>query len=475
MTELNGDIPRWGFGEVLRLSAPASAGMLSRTITQFVDSLMVSRLGPAVFAGQSIGGLIAFIPESFALGVIGVVNTFVSQNGGAGRNARCGQYTWAGLALVAVYMAFVLPLAGLGQQIFSLVGHDPLVQPMEALYFRYMILAMPITLAIKVLEGFFYGIHRPSIVFVAAFIANALNALGDYALIFGKFGFPQMGLKGAAIATLCCWAIQLAILATVFLMPSMHQRYKTRRPRDARLWQCKDIMRIGWPAGLSFAMDVITWSVFTVILIGAFGTVHLAAANAAGRYMHLSFMPAIGISIAVTALVGKYVGKGRPDVAIMRTKAAAVVAVVYMGACGVAFLLLRHTLIRVFVNADPGMATDGIDPSDIVTYGGRMMICAAVFQMFDAIGIVYSGALRGAGDTRWPMVISVSLAFVMLVGGGSIMVKFLPQLTSLGPYMAATAYVMVFGLAMLRRFRSGKWQEIDLLGAAEGPAEDRQS
>ena len=92
------------------------------------------------------------------------------------------------------------------------------------------------------------------------------------------------------------------------------------------------------------------------------------------------------------------------------------------------------------------------------------MICAAVFQLFDAAGIVFNGALRGAGDTRWPMIAAVALSLSVLVGGGWCMVKFLPQLTSLGPYIAATVYIIILGSAMAWRFESGHWRRIDLLG-----------
>jgi MATE family multidrug resistance protein len=426
---------------------------------------MVSWVGPSVFAGQSVGGLVAFLPESFAIGALSVVNTFVSQNLGARRDRRCGQYAWSGAIMVAAFMVLVLPLAAFGRQIFAAIGHSPAVQTNEVLYFRYMILSMPVTLSISVLEQFFYGIHRPRVVFAAAIAANALNIVGDYVLIFGKLGLPALGLRGAAIATMSCWGVQLTILASVFLSGRMHARYATRNARAARLWQCKDIVRIGWPAGLNFIIDIACWNVFTVFLVGRFGTGQLAAANVAARYISLSFMPAVGISVAATALVGRYVGEGRLHLARLRVRTAAVAAVIYMGVCGAAFLAFRHNLIGAFVNiGDQRAAAEGIDLSSIVTYGGRIMVCAAVFQMFDAIGIVYTGALRGAGDTRWPLVVSGVMAVVMLVGGATAMVLLLPQLQSLGPYLAATAYIIALGGVMFWRFRSGTWEKIDLLG-----------
>ncbi len=443
--------------------------MLGRTLTQFIDSMMVSRLGPITITAQSIGGLVAFVPESFSIGALGVVNTFVSQNLGAGRLKRCGQYAWAGLAIAAVLAAIIYPLAIFAGPLFALIGHEPAVQTGEVLYFRYMILSVPVTMSIRVLEAFFYGLHRPTVVFTASIIANLFNIAGNYVLIFGKFGFPAMGLEGAAIATVASWGLQLAILLAVFLRPEMHRLYGTRHIRAARLRQCLGILRIGWPAGIRFFVDIFTWSIFTTILIGRFGTEHLAAATIAVRYMTLSFMPAIGISLATTALVGRYIGQGRPDLARRRAHTALRVAMVYMGACATAFWIWREPMIRMFLAVSP-TAADGLDLDMIVSIGGRIMICAAIFQLFDAIGITFSGALRGAGDTLRPMIFSIVLNLVILIGGGYLMVKYFPQLESIGPYIAATVYVIVLGIMMAWRFEGGAWRKIDLLGRGKANA-----
>ncbi len=165
MTDSIDKTPRWGLGEVLRISGPASMSMLNRVVTQFVDGRMIVPLGAATVTGQFIGGMVAFMLESFARGVLGVVNTYVSQNLGAGRRRRCGQYTWAGLLVVLVFAVVLCPLAAVAESIFALTRHAPDIQAMAVTYFRYMILSAPLALTIRVLEGFFYGIHRPRIVF----------------------------------------------------------------------------------------------------------------------------------------------------------------------------------------------------------------------------------------------------------------------------------------------------------------------
>ena len=452
-----------GVVEVLRVGLPASASMLGRTMTQFVDGVMVARTGQAAFIGQGVGALVAFVPEAFSIGIIGVINTFVSQNLGAGRSRRCGQYAWAGLGICGILSAIFLPLFFLAKPLFSLINHAADVQINEVLYFRYMILAMPLTMSIRALESFFYGLHKPRVVVTISIFANAVNVVGNYVLIFGKFGMPAMGLKGAAIATVASWSLQFTILLIVFLSRNTHLRFGTRFVRAVRFSHFRDIFRVGWPAGISFFIDLTTWTVFTTLLVGHFGKTHLAAAQAAARYMTLSFMPAIGMSIATTALVGRYIGMGRRDLARKRAHCALRITMIYMGVCALIFFFFRHWLIGLFAHHNPVGLDKEVAMQEMIVVGGRIMICAAVFQLFDACNIIFNGALRGAGDTRWPMVVMFMLSTVVLVGGGTAMVIYLPQLKSLGPYIAATAWVVLLAPILTWRFESGAWRKINLL------------
>jgi len=229
-----------------------------------------------------------------------------------------------------------------------------------------------------------------------------------------------------------------------FLRRRNDRQFQTRSTWRLRAGLCRDILRVGWPAGVHFGLDV-----------------------AATRYMHVSFMPAVGIGIACTALVGRYIGLGRPDLARRRAHAAVSVAMAYMGLCGLCFFLFRHPLIAMFTQLQPaaGEAAQAAEMNaKILSIGTTVLICAAVFQCFDAVGIVFVGALRGAGDTFWPMVITFVLAWTMVIGGGAAMIRWMPELGSIGPWIAASVYVIVLGVVMAWRFESGAWRRIDLLG-----------
>src|SRR5262249_21134174 len=158
------------------------------------------------------------------------------------------------------------------------------------------------------------------------------------------------------------------------------------------------------------------------------------ANNYVFRYMAVSFMPAFGISTAVTALVGRYIGRGRPDIAIRRAHLGFAVAVTYMLCCGALFVLLRHQLIGLFT----------VD-ENVLRMGATFLIFAAVYQLFDAMYIVYYGALRGAGDTFVPALATAGLCWSITVVGGYLVARFATQLGPAGPWYVASIYGVILG------------------------------
>ncbi len=481
MTELHNDKPTLGVGEVLRMAVPAAAGMISATIMQFIDGVMVSKMvGPQALGAQFTSGILSFVPATLVMGICTVINTFVSQNLGAGRLRRCGQYAWHGLYLAAIFGTLLTPLAMAGPWLFDQIarlivylgGKAPSAEviQMQVTYFRVLVLGMPLMLMCRALGQFYFGIHRPGIVVVVSLCAVVVNVTANYALIGGLWFIPAMGLKGAAIGTVIGWGFAFVLLFAVFLAPR-HERYKTRSTWRVRLRLWRDILRVGWPAGMQFFIDILAWSVFNSVLVARFGEAHKAASAAAIRYMHLSFMPAIGIGIACTAVVGRHIGEGRRDIARRRAHAAALIAVVYMGACGLAFWVFRYPMVSLFAKVPDaaGMSTDeaAIMHEAIINIGAKVLICAAIFQAFDGIAVVFIGALRGAGDTFWPMLISFVLSWSVIVGGGYAAMRWLPQLESIGPWIAASVYIILLGLVMAWRFETGAWRKIDLLGRAQ--------
>jgi MATE family multidrug resistance protein len=293
-------------------------------------------------------------------------------------------------------------------------------------------------------------------------------------------GIGPLGVNGAALGTLIGTGIELLIPMLVFLGPRMHARYHTRSVWQPSWEPIQGILRVGWPAGIMLANEMICWWWLMSRLVPMAGEAAAvaggsepggAAARAAGviansagwialRYMHLSFMPAVGLSIAVTAIVGRCLGMNRPDLAVRRTYLGLAISMAYMGLCALGFILYRQWMILQFVAA--GTAEETV--RQLLATGSAIMIAAAVFQLFDAMAITIGGALRGAGDTVWPGVATLVASWVCIVGIGRWMIEIAPQLGALGPWVGASLYIMVLGVLFTGRFLGGKWRRIDLLG-----------
>ena len=458
-----------GMRDVLRLALPAALTMLGPVLIRFVDALMVSRLpgeaGPNCLYAQGVAAMTVFSAESFFTGVMSVLNTFVGQNLGAGRLDRCGRYAWSAVWASLLPASLLASLAFFAEPIFSLYGHEPGLRAMEVMYFRYMMVAQFLTLPAAALETFFFGVHRGGIVLLVSVIANLVNIAMNILLVYGMCGFPRLELQGSALASITAWAVRLAILLAAFLSPAVSRRFGTRRNMRPDGGCVKDLLRVGWPAGVSFFNDVLPWTIFQNSIVAFFGKAHLDATAIAFRYIPLSFMPAVGISVATTAIVGRCIGMGRPDLARRRAHAALRLAMIYMGLCGLAMGLFGEPLMRFFVELE-GDPSSAALRGQIVSIGRWVMVCAAFFQLFDAVGIIYSGALRGAGDTRWPMAVLVSLSWSLVVGCGFLAAWAVPSLGSIGPWIVCSVYVVVLGLAMAWRFERGKWEKIRLVPGA---------
>ena len=444
--------PRWdGLLEVLGMAWPIILGIMSFTVMQFVDQVMVSRLGRDALAAVGSAGIWAFTLSTFFLGVVRCVATFASQSLGRGEKENCAHYTWQGIYIAVMTGAVALLLWPLAGPLFRLMRHSEAVTRLELVYFRvrlfgYVFIAWQASLA-----SFYEAVNRPRIPMYVALVSNVLNVVLDYVLIFGKWGFPAFGIGGAAVATVVSLATQVALLQWVFTGREMNREYNTRRAYGIDAVKIRELLRIGWPNGIAFLLDVATWGVFTSIIVGGLGTVQLAAHNAASNFMHLSFMPALGLNHAVAAIVGRWIGRGDIATAKARTYTAMRLAMVYMFVMGIVLAVFGRYLIWRCFSTDP----------EVIRLGRMLLILAAVFQAFDAVNITCIGALRGAGDTRW-------MAVAMFVAAYSVFLPlslFLARMLgwgAVGAWIGATVYVIGLSGVLFGRFRGERWRHISI-------------
>lgn len=440
---------RGSYTEVWHLAYPAVMTMLSQTMMSFADAAMVGRLGAAELAGVGLAGTLVWGIYSFFNGLVNGVNTFVAQDYGAQQYKAIGVMTWQGIYFSLISGVAILLLGSYSRSLFALLGPAPEVQAIGTTYARIRMAGGVFVVLWMCFSSFLRGLGDTRTPLKVTIIANIINIFGDYVLIFGKLGFPKLGIEGAAIATVLANLIGTIYFFVIFISKQNDNLYGTRSNWRPNLYHMKRLARIGVPIGVQWVLDMGGFIVFSAI-IGRIGTAELAASEAALRLMSLSFMPVYGFSIAATTLVGQYIGANEHPLAVRSGNTALRLGMYYTLGIACLFLTIPGILIAV-INSDP----------KVVAIGKNILRLVALFQVFDGIGIVCSGCLRGAGDTRWTMYVAVGYAWLIFVplayAGG-----FLLNGGAFGAWAGATAYIIALGVTFYWRFKSGKWRSIKL-------------
>jgi MATE family multidrug resistance protein len=442
--------PRSALVELLYLAMPTVAQMASYTLMQFINTWQLSRLGTDEPTATGNAGIISFAIMCFGVGVLFLVNTLVSQHYGRGEYRACGKFLWQGIWFSFVYSMLLFPLLPVFPRMFNVFGHPAQLVRMEASYMRIVTSLMIFQLIATACGQFLLAANRPNSVLLAAFVAVCCNVASAWVMIFGHFGFGPMGVYGAAWATCFGTFVEMGMLLMLVFGSDLRERFNTLdwrfRAREFLL-----LVRYGAGSGIQILADVLAWSLFMALVMAQLGEATMAANLFTLRYMSVSFMPAYGISQAVTALVGRYIGAGKPDIAVRRAHLAFALGGAYMLGCGVIMTVARYPLIHVFTR----------DP-EVVRVGVVLLIFAGVYQLFDAMYVIYNGALRGAGDTFIPAMVTATLCWSITVAGGYWIAHTWPRIGVIGPWSAASFYGVVSGIFMWRRFHSGLWKQIKL-------------
>lgn len=449
--------------ELLRLAAPVIAMMVSRLLMTFIDFVMVSQLGTEAQAAISPASFFVFVAGCLGLGVAHAVQTYVSQANGRGEPRLAGPYAWQSFYIAGLFILVTAPLAATTPTWFgwlaTLGQHSQAVSEMEVTYVEIALWSVPPSIICIGLNGLFTGVQRPWITFGAVVASLATNLVGNWVLIFGHWGFPALGIAGAAYATVLAWAVRAAVLTLAMLRADFDRQYNTRRSMAFNAARLFDLLKVGGPTAIGWLLDVGSWAVFMMLIIPPYGTAAMAANNVGVQYMHLSFMPAIGLAIGLCSQVGFAIGAGRPELARLRARVAFRLTAAYMGSVGLLFLLAGRPLVSL-MNNDPA----------VIHAGGPVLIWAAIFQVFDAMAITYMNALRGAGDTRWPALVMSILCWVVFIGGGYAFSRAVPQLGISGPWSMCTLYIIIIGLLLAWRWFGGRWEAIRLFADPAAPA-----
>ena len=309
------------------------------------------------------------------------------------------------------------------------------------------------------LSTFFAGRGQTQAVLRVNVLATAVNVVLDWLLIFGKGGFPEMGVTGAAIGTIVSQVVGAAVYLAIILKPEFRKAYRTAagwRPEPRLILR---LLRFGMPTGLQYSLEVGAFAVFMVV-VGRIGTLELAASGIAFNLNMIVFMPMVGLAIAVSSLVGRYLGGDRPAVAERVVRSALAMSFAYMAACGLLYVLGAKVLLAPY-----GAGADPATFPRIAEIATVLLRFVAVYSIFDMLNLIHAAGLRGAGDTVYPMVLTFVLAWIAMLVPAWVGCVVLGA----GVYYAwtmASLYVLLLGLLMRRRFRAGHWKAMRVIEPA---------
>jgi MATE family multidrug resistance protein len=342
-----------GGREVAILAYPLILGHLSFTVQTFVDRLFLTWYSPEAVAGAVTGLFAVWSIIALFTGTGEYLTTFVAQYLGAGRTERIGPVLWQGVYFSLGAGAVVAALSPLVTHAFDLAGHAPALRAYEVEYARALMLgAFPVIL-MATLSTFFAGRGQTQAVLRVNVLATVVNVVLDYLLIFGRGGFPEMGVTGAALGTILSQVAGALVYGVVILKPEYRKAYRTLAGWRLEPWLVARLVRFGMPTGLQYSLEVGAFAVFMVI-VGRIGTLELAASGIAFNLNMIVFMPMVGLAIAVSSLVGRYLGAERPQVAERAVGSALTMSFVYMAACGLLYVLGAGLLLAPYgASADP--------------------------------------------------------------------------------------------------------------------------
>jgi len=381
-------------GPMFRLAWPLVAAELGWEAMHVVDTMMLGRLPDSAVAigASSIANVLFIATALFGGGLLFGLDTLVSHSFGARRLGDCHRSLVAGLQLVCISSPLLMGALWLCGNLLRGSRVDAAVVAAALPYLHALIWGMPLLLLYFAFRRYLQAMDLVQPITWSIVTANAVNLAGNWLLIYGHLGFPRMGITGSG------WATTIARLYMAgFLLGAI--LYHNRRlalglwdtPWRIDVARARELLALGLPAGIHVFLEVAVFAAAT-ILMGWLGAIPLAAHQIALNTVSTTFMVPLGISAAAAVRVGQARGRGNPAGAAHAGWTAIAMGTIFMAASATTLLLIPRAIVRLFT-----------PDADVIQTGASLLFVAAFFQLFDAIQVVATGALRGAGETRIPM------------------------------------------------------------------------
>ena len=379
------------FRRNITLAYPVVLSQLGQVMVAVVDSAMVGQTGSIPLAAASLANSITFIMIAFAIGISYAITPLIAAADGQGRAREISEILRHGLVLniFAGLMIFILIASGSG--LLHYMGQDPEVVELAIPYMGIIAFSIVPLMVFQTFRQFTEGLSQTRQAMVITIASNLLNVFLNYLLIFGKWGFPELGLNGAGWATLIS---RVVMAAAMFLFVAYAPRFASyiKKLQFKRFYRERfnRLLGLGIPSGMQFLFEVSAFSL-AAVMVGWLGADALAAHQIGISLASITFMMASGVSAASTIRIGNQLG--RKDIPTLRVAGFSnfLLIVAFMAVSGILFIVFRDFLPTLFI-AD----------TDVIATASGLLIIAAFFQIFDGVQVVSLGILRGLQDVKVP-------------------------------------------------------------------------
>ncbi len=434
---------------LLRLAFPIVLSRASQTVVGLSDAIMVAHLGAAALAATSTGATNAFSLLILPMGITFIVSSFSSQLFGRGDVASARRYGWYGLVVAGVTQVVCFASIPFFGPVISLLPYEANVKALMETYLFWRILSGGAGIAIEALANYYGGLGRTLPGMVTNLFAMGANVVLNYLLINGAGPIPKLGVMGAALASSISTALAFLGFFVFFL------REGKGLPMPKLSWpEFSRMLRFGLPSGFNWLFEFLAFVFFVNVVVAGLGTPAVAALNSVIALNSVSFMPSFGLASAGAVLVGQAIGSNRKDDVPHIVKLTAGTAMVWMTLAGLTYLLIPGVLLIPFARGEDGAA--------VMEFGVRMLMVSAAWQVFDATATSLAECLRAAGDTLYPLVVRLLIAWLVFVPGAWFTVRSFGG-GEIGAMVWLVIYIGLLALVLLLRFRSGKWRTMELI------------
>ena len=423
------------------LAIPVVLSELGWVAQGVVDTIMVGKLGPAAIGAVALGNAVYYTPSLFGIGLVLGLDTLVAQAYGRRDHEECHRWLAQGVYLACIVTPPLMLLIAAVSFGFAHFGIVPQVAGMAGGYLRLLNWGTLPLLLYGATRRYLQGVGQVRVITVTYLLANLLNWFGNWVLIYGKLGFPALGVNGSAIST-CIARLGMAVALLGFAW-----RYERTRGHPLfRHWaapsllRLQQLIRLGAPAAGQIILEVGAWNLAT-FSAGYLDPVALATHSIALNYASISYMVPLGVSAAAAVSVGHAVGAGDPERARRAGWLALMLGTSFMLMAAVVFLVAPRPLIALYTHN-----------TQVLAVGPTLLWVAAAFQIFDGIQTVSTGALRGLGETRVPMFANLVGYWVLGLPLG-LLLCFVLHWGIYGLWIGLTLALIVIAVTLLLRWR----------------------